>query len=186
MRGILHGTVAAALVAGACAREATAPAPGEPGSAPPQALATSSVEELRAALASYEEVRLLLSVDRADGLAAPAGRLAAGLAAAAAVGEPCLAGVAAARRLAEASDLAGARQAFGEVSRCVLGLGALDPRVREGWHVFACPMTGTFDRWIQGPPEIANPYMGLAMPSCGMPSDWGEATAGSPSREPTS
>jgi Cu(I)/Ag(I) efflux system membrane fusion protein len=146
----------------------------------PAGLPDDVVASLRPAFESYEEARLLLSVDRVEGLAPPAHRLAASLGAAdaafaTATGEVahCLTeGTAAAERLAAATDLGAAREAFGEVSRYLLVLGAVDQRLAEGWHVFSCPMTPTFERWIQHPAELANPYMGVAMSSCGVPSVW--------------
>ncbi len=137
------------------------------------------VDSLRAALGAYEEVRGELAADRLEGVPASASRLADALRIAL-EGRAGLAGpipsaiegaARAAESMAEAEDLAAARAAFGEVSRMLLLLADSDPRLAEGWHVFACPMTETFDRWMQPTERLQNPYMGPAMSACGSPAD---------------
>ena len=81
--------------------------------------------------------------------------------------------------LAAASDLAAARSSFGELSRIFLLLASSDPRIVEGWHVFECPMTDTYKKWLQPSPQLENPYMGRAMPSCGSPTDFAVETPAS-------
>ena len=78
----------------------------------------------------------------------------------------------AAETVAEAEDLSAARVAFGEVSRGLMLLADRDPRLVEGWHVFACPMVISFAKWLQPADEMENPYMGQAMLKCGVASDW--------------
>ncbi|HVR27900.1 MAG TPA: efflux RND transporter periplasmic adaptor subunit [Thermoanaerobaculia bacterium] len=152
---------------------------------PPVELPAPVVEELRGALDAYEEVRALLAADRREGLDQAAARLAGALrATGVAFGRPatdvghCLGeGVAAAERLGDASDLETARAAFGEVSRFLIAIAAVDPRVTLGRHLVECPMTDTFNLWMQTSPEVENPYMGQAMPRCGVERTWrpGEA-----------
>ena len=73
--------------------------------------------------------------------------------------------VRAARAVATASDGAAARVAFGELSRATVRAIASEPPM--GVRVFRCPMTDAWPYWLQAGAGIANPYMGLAMPTCG-------------------
>jgi len=133
-------------------------------------LPDAALAPLRDALEGYEQMRALLAADSTDGLAAAAGRLTQGLERAHRrwLEEAAAAG----RSLAAAADLAAARGAFGEVSRFLVALAAVDPRLAEGWQVFECGMTETFPKWMQRGKEISNPYMGRDMPRCGAPADW--------------
>ena len=72
---------------------------------------------------------------------------------------------AAASRVASASDIAGMRTAFSELSKLAIQRlsGAGSPRVL----VYHCPMHVGFAYWVQPKAGIANPYMGRAMPECG-------------------
>lgn len=147
----------------------------------PLELPRPALDAVRSALSAYEETRELLASDRFGGLDASAGRLAGSLEAA----EEALAdgtppevalhleeAATAARNLARASDLAAAREAFGEVSRALIALAAADPRLAEGWHVFECPMAEPFPKWMQPSEDLDNPYMGKVMATCGSASDW--------------
>ncbi|HVS64643.1 MAG TPA: efflux RND transporter periplasmic adaptor subunit [Thermoanaerobaculia bacterium] len=147
----------------------------------PLELPGPALEALRTALAAYEQTRELLAGDRLDGLDARAARLAQSFdmaEQALADGTPsevaqCLIEAAeAARAMATASDLGTARQAFGEVSRFLIALAGADARLAEEWHVFECPMTQTFPKWMQPEAELENPYMGTAMTTCGAATDW--------------
>lgn len=147
----------------------------------PLELPGPALEALRTALAAYEETRELLASDRLEGLEPRAARLARSLEMAEqalADGTPsevtqCLSEAAeAARAMGDAPDVAVARQAFGEVSRFLIALAGADDRLAEGWHVFECPMTQTFPKWMQPSAELENPYMGQAMSTCGAATDW--------------
>lgn len=137
------------------------------------------LQELRRALSDYEAVRSALARDRLEGVEEPAARAASSLERAEAGGASVPARVRnvlaesarIARSLAEATELAAARRSFGELSRLVLVLANVDPSVLEGWHVYSCPMTKTFPKWMQPSEEHENPYMGAAMPGCGVESD---------------
>lgn len=138
------------------------------------------LESLRTALGVYEEVRGDLAADRLDAVPAGAARL-AGVLRAALDGDAELTEASSdliaeaaevAASMAELEDEKAARAAFGEVSRHVLLLADHDPRLVEGWQVFACPMAAGFEKWIQPTAELDNPYMGTAMPRCGTSSDW--------------
>jgi Cu(I)/Ag(I) efflux system membrane fusion protein len=146
---------------------------------PRQELPAPVLASLQAALGVYEELRDELAADRMGAVPALAARLGDGLRNAL-DGRADLAGsvpqvikeaVRAAESMAEAEELPTARAAFGEVSRALLLLAGCDPRLAQGWHIFACPMTSTFDKWIQPSPDLENPYMGLAMSTCGVSTD---------------
>jgi len=163
------------------AGEAAATEPAASLQLAPLELPEPALEALRTALVAYEEARDLLANDRLEGLSARAERAARSLDLAGqafGAGAPtevahCLTeAAAAARALSAARDLVASRQAFGEVSRFVIALVGADSRLAEGLHVFECPMTDTFPKWIQPGAELENPYMGTAMASCGAAADW--------------
>ena len=144
-------------------------------------LPQSVLETFRGALQSYDELRGLLSKDIMEGLE-PAAQaldrdLAAALSAFASSPEPALEALIgesrhAAASLSQAGDLDSARTAFGELSRSLIIIAASDSRLIEGWQAFSCPMTATFDKWMQPGDELQNPYMGRSMPSCGIAAAW--------------
>ena len=73
----------------------------------------------------------------------------------------------------EPEPLEAARVRFGAISRAVVNLvrDLGSERVRAGQLLlFRCPMADDygFDLWLQPSPEIANPFMGLDMPTCGV------------------
>ena len=164
-------------------------APGADGPAPPDLPATELpapvLDQLQRALDAYERVRARLASDELDGVSAHAGEVAEAIRAAAAAlasgpseVADCLGqGAAAAEKLAGATTLEAARAEFGELSRFLVALAASDPRLREGWHIFECPMAKGFGRWLQRSPDLENPYMGKAMPACGSSSVWKAAVA---------
>ncbi|MEM7349251.1 MAG: hypothetical protein AAF657_00500 [Acidobacteriota bacterium] len=136
---------------------------------------------LETAFGAYENVRQDLAADRLSVLPASASALAGSLRLVLEDQEDSLAGKApsvileaalTAESLAGSGDLPAARQAFGEVSRLLMVLADGDPRLVEGWHVFACPMVKSYAKWMQPTAELENPYMGPAMPKCGFASDW--------------
>lgn len=87
----------------------------------------------------------------------------------------------AAASIAEAGSLDDARARFGELNRALFHLASHAETLREGFHVFRCPMAPGFPLWFQGSESIANPYMGTSMPTCGVRTEWpseGAAPAG--------
>jgi Cu(I)/Ag(I) efflux system membrane fusion protein len=159
-----------------------APEPTETAKGSPlarQDLPASVLESLRSSLSAYEEARDLLANDQLEGLEAAAPRVATAVREAeAGAGDlsPRLRSILAeaarvADSLGEAEDLEAARQAFGELSRLFLVVANVDPGLLDDWHVFECPMTKTFPKWIQPDSEVENPFMGQAMPGCGTPTD---------------
>jgi hypothetical protein len=135
---------------------------------------------LETALAAYEEVRALLAGDRLEGLAARSSRLAQALRLAAdgaEAGSPAAADLLdeaarTAASLAEAADLAGAREAFAELSRTLIPVVGADPGLAAGRKVYACPMVEGFDRWIQPEGRPENPFMGEEMLRCAEDAEW--------------
>ena len=189
------GIVLAVLLISCGANAQEAPSPAEtdvpPGAASlqvsQQGFPESVLGSLRTALGVYEEVRGEMAADRLNGVRAHAARLAEALRLAlddrTGLVEPTPAVIektaVSAESIAKAEDLATARIAFGEVSRGVLLLASSDPRLADGWHVFACPMVQTFNKWIQPTEALENPYMGKAMPQCGTSTDWSVAVPAS-------
>ena len=127
-------------------------------------------------LDAYERSRAVLAADKIDGIATYGRDLAEALRAASAglagSGGADLTncfeqGATAADKLAAATTLGDARTQFGEVSRFVIALVTADSRLQAGWHRFDCSMASGFGGWLQRSPDIANPYMGTAMTTCG-------------------
>ena len=106
-------------------------------------------------------------LERAGGPAVPAG-----------VGRTLDLAREAAGSMAEASSLDEARVQLGELNRALFHLASQAEDLREGYHVFRCPMAPGFPLWFQESESIANPYMGTSMPTCGVRTDWpGEVAA---------
>lgn len=73
---------------------------------------------------------------------------------------------AAAREVAAATDLKGARAAFGRLSEALLAyVASTKQAIGSGLHVVYCPMVK--QRWVQKGTDIANPYFGTQMLRCG-------------------
>lgn len=144
-------------------------------------LPPAALEYARAAFQAYEPVRALLARDSVEGLPPRAREMASALQTTAdaaggqlaEVAEHLRQGAEAAMRLGAAKDVQEARQHFAEVSQSLIALAAADSRLREGWHVFECPMVKGPNKWIQREPQLENPYMGQRMLACGSGSEWG-------------
>lgn len=179
---IVAAGAAALLLVGACKKDdskkaAPAPAPtptaGEQANAPaPAPAAGDAVAAVTAIVGPYDTCRTLLSEDKTDGLAACAGALSAAAKAQksalpAELQDRADAIAAAADQMAAAKDLEAARVAFAKTSEPVVGLLAALPDAAKQFHVFECPMAKNYKRWAQASPELANPYMGTKMQTCG-------------------
>ncbi len=177
---IVAAGAAALLVVGACKKDdskkaAPAPAPtptAEKQAVTPAPAAGDAVGAVTAIVAPYDTCRALLSEDETDGLAACAGALSAAAKAQksalpAELQDRADAIAAAADQLAAAKDLAAARVAFAKTSEPVVGLLGSVPGAAKQFHVFECPMAKNYKRWAQASPELANPYMGSKMQTCG-------------------
>lgn len=120
-------------------------------------------EALTAVVASYLEIQAQLAADKVEGIEASATALST---AAASLGKPGDAIVAAARGLGQAADLEAAREAFGPLSDAVIAAAKA-----EGWKglddvkLAYCPMVNR--SWLQKGDSIRNPYYGSAMLTCG-------------------
>jgi hypothetical protein len=68
---------------------------------------------------------------------------------------------AAAQAVAKAGDLAAARAAFKLLSNETIALA----RQQKGYFIMTCPMAQA--DWVQSTRDVANPYFGQAMPTCG-------------------
>ena len=78
------------------------------------------------------------------------------------------------RETAGEAQLDQARNAFGEMSRHLIAAIAAEPDLAVGRFVFECEMAKGYPKWVQASETVANPYMGAAMPTCGVKSDWSE------------
>ena len=120
-----------------------------------------------ATLAAYERVRALLAADEIKGV----GDAARALETEATKAQyPAIATQAA--KLAAVTEIEAARVAFGEVSREIITMLAKEPALAKGHHVFECPMTKGYRKWVQPTDDLANPYMGKKMLACGGESSW--------------
>ena len=173
------GIVGAAFIINGCANDDGA-ATSQPPPLEKEAFPQPVLDAVRDALSAYEQARSALAQDSLEDVRAPAAAIASALEVAEIESlSPRVQSIVAesgrvATSLSGASDLDAARDAFGELSRLLLVVANVDPRVIEGWHVYSCPMTTTFPKWMQPPGELAeleNPFMGQAMPSCGVETD---------------
>lgn len=132
-------------------------------------------------LASYENVRARLANDDVTGLgddlqkletAATQAASAATSAAAAQAALRSIAGAAKTLRDVNKSNADEVRRTFGELSRHLVALLVLAPRLQSGRFVFQCPMAQGYQKWVQTKSQVNNPYMGTRMLTCGSASDW--------------
>lgn len=157
----------------------TTDAPASPG----HAFAPAARTEMERALAAYEQVRARLAADEVDGVAAPAAAVASALRAAItadpgmpdAVAGHLRAGADAADQLGRATELPGARAAFATLSQHLIAGASADHALIAGVHLFECPMTEGFNRWLQPDTTLRNPYQGSNMLTCGSEIELGAA-----------
>lgn len=154
-------------------QESPAPAASNVQSASSPSAPPSALTEKRAALASYERIRLSLAKDAIEKASADAAALERD---ARAVAEADLARSEVWASLAEAAkalhamskeDAEGVRKSFGEVSKHLVSALSEDAEAAKGLHVFECPMAQGYEKWVQPAEQISNPYMGKSMPECG-------------------
>ena len=125
-------------------------------------------------MSSYEKCRSLLASDTTEGIDdCTAGMIEAAKGAHTkapeAAHEPIGAVVKAAEALAAApaDDIEAVRLGFGELSKDLIAMLDSAPEVAATYHVFECPMAKGYQRWAQPDAELANPYMGSSMLTCG-------------------
>lgn len=135
--------------------------------------------EAKSMLEGYDTVHARLAADTTDGVMDAATRIEESAKKASAGAPPNLqphfdgvASAAAALKQAPATDIAAVRKAFGEVSSKVVGLLSAEPSLASGRFVFECPMTPTYNKWVQTSNSITNPYFGKQMLECGEATDW--------------
>lgn len=152
----------------------TAPPPPADVVLEPVELEPLLVEQLRTVMALTDDVRLRLATDSMDDLGTLGSDLASRLALQAP--DPVAPWLDVARDGAEglgrARDLEAARLAYAELMRALLAISTADARLREGFHVYRCPMADSFEQWIQTEEGLHNPYMGHSMPGCGVDGEW--------------
>ncbi len=190
-------SAAAALSLGACTKsksdtgagatdgaDATAKADDKPTMAKAGAqLSEAAKTGVAASLAAYEGIRADLVDDKVPAVKAKAAELAK--AAKDAAGQAHGALKQKLDALAKAADDLEAkssekaddvRKAYGEVSRAIVNLVSSDPELKKDLNVYECPMAPGYKKWVQpgAKDEVANPYMGQAMPTCGGKSKWQE------------
>jgi hypothetical protein len=140
--------------------------------------ASSEHAAARSALSGYEKLRDLLARDTTDGLDGIVVELAkqAESAASSSSGsaKTALSGMASAANglTGKKGDWDALRKQFGELSKHTVALLVAVPELREGRHVFECPMAQGYSKWVQTSEEMANPYMGQKMLKCGGKTDW--------------
>lgn len=111
---------------------------------------------------AYEGVRAKLAGDDLEGAKAAAVELAK-------VAEGAMQN--GAKAIGQAVDMAAARLAFGETSKAYIELLAKSPELAAGTFVFRCPMTETYQKWVQLADGVNNPYKGKEMLECGGKTD---------------
>lgn len=139
------------------------------------AMPPEAKEAMQSALDAYESLREMLADDRMDVLSVHALALGKALddaTKAGATGDALTKGAHAARHLAEAKNIDDARNLFGDVSLAIVAILSTHSELARGLHVFECPMTEGFGKWVQRTTELENPYMGHAMLACGSASEW--------------
>jgi hypothetical protein len=139
----------------------------------------TALEAIRSMLDAYEIAREALAADRIADAVGAATRIAAAAKKASKVAPEAVrahldgVSVAASRLAGSPADPSDeVRRRFGDVSRPVVALLAAEPSLREGLHVFRCPMAQEYDRWVQKSAKLANPYMGTRMLRCGSSTLW--------------
>lgn len=116
-------------------------------------------------IAAYDVLREALASDDLAAAKAAAGKLAE----VAKADQPKVAEAATAA--AGAADIDTARIAFGNASKALLEAVQAKPALGEGLLVFRCPMTETYQKWVQLARPMRNPYMGSKMLECGSKAD---------------
>jgi hypothetical protein len=111
----------------------------------------------------YLKIQAALASDSLDEVKANAGNIAT---AATALGAPAMKIDTTALQLAEATDLATARDRFGALSEAIVTyMDGFKLTAPDGVRVAVCPMVNK--PWLQQGDTLANPYYGKDMPTCG-------------------
>ena len=111
----------------------------------------------------YVKIQESLAKDSLDGVHQHAGEIAT---AATSLGAPAMKIDTAAVQLASAAEIEDARNKFGTLSDAIVAyVDGLKLTLPEGIRVATCPMKQK--PWLQAGADIANPYFGASMPTCG-------------------
>jgi Cu(I)/Ag(I) efflux system membrane fusion protein len=173
---IASALVVAAGLAGACKKDTASTtttattvdtAPAEP---PPVAPRIDG--PVGTVLDAYDSLRLQLAHDDAAAATKSAQKIAdaaktASEAATGATKQPLVDVATAAAKLVSASDIAGERAAFSDVSKGMVALLVADPSLQTGRFLFHCPMAKGYQNWVQTTTKLENPFFGKAMIDCG-------------------
>lgn len=156
---------------------APTPAQAAPSEQPQVELPEDALALLRPILTNYDKVHLALTSDMTDGVAALGVAIAeAALAARPLVRDDALSALLAdlenKGRMLGAGDIHAVRLTYGELSKSLVALVSAIAPLREGRHVFECPMAKGYQKWIQTEPSLRNPYFGKSMLTCGDESRW--------------
>lgn len=154
-----------------------AQATAAPAELPTVALSESGRSAASSLLAHYEALRARLAADDLPGAKASVAALAEAATSTAehaeAMRQPLLDVASAARTIATCPDVKAARLTFGQLSRTVIALLVGNPSLREGRHLFRCPMAKGYQKWVQTASKLNNPYWGSRMLTCGKKlSEW--------------
>lgn len=131
-------------------------------------------KDVVAALNAYEGLRHALASDDLQGAQTKAKQLADAATAAAksSAGFKAVADAASAEAALATTDALAVRKQFGEVSRHFIAVLVADAALQQGRFIFECPMAPGYGKWVQTQSEVANPYMGKKMLSCGASTSW--------------
>ncbi len=170
-------TVAALVLGAACSKPApppavaAAPEPAKVAEVPRIEQDSPRLRAAQDAISAYGKVRAALAADDLANAKVAAGAAGASLAAAATALPTAateLQGVQTKlTAVAGAADIHGAREAFGEASKAMIAAVSTDKALQTGLVCYRCPMTKTYQKWLQTGDEMGNPYYGAEMLHCG-------------------
>ncbi len=160
---------------------AAAPSPAAAATPSPVAaveLAPEALAALSPMLAANDKIHAALAGDTTTGVGEAAVTIAeASLAARPLVKDATLQALLAdvetrARHLGHGGDIEAMRLTYGDLSKPLVAIASAVPALRDGRHVFMCPMAKGYQKWLQAEPSLRNPYFGASMLTCGEASDW--------------
>ena len=66
----------------------------------------------------------------------------------------------------------GWQQLKGSPGASLIAVLSSEPSLQQSRHVYECPMAKGYKKWVQVSEGVSNPYMGSAMPQCGVEADF--------------
>lgn len=160
------------------AAAAPSPAAATPSSVTAVELAPEALAALSPMLAANDKIHAALAGDTTTGVGEAAVTIAeAALAARPLVKDATLQALLAdvetrARHLGHGGDIEAMRLTYGDLSKPLVAIASAVPALRDGRHIFMCPMAKGYQKWLQAEPSLRNPYFGAKMLTCGEESDW--------------